>query len=46
MFLEDKNVEYKTDIPKKHNALKAEIVSFLNSEGGTIYLGANENGEF
>ena len=26
------------------NLLKAEIVSFLNSEGGEIYLGVDDNG--
>lgn len=39
------NIEYKEDIPKKANQLKAEIVSFLNSNtGGTIYLGVNDDG--
>lgn len=45
MGFEDKNIEYKVDIPKKNNQLKAEIVAFLNSEGGTIYLGADDNGK-
>jgi predicted HTH transcriptional regulator len=36
--------EYKSDFPPK-SELKAEIVSFLNSRtGGTIYLGANDDG--
>ena len=39
------NIEYKESVPKKPNNLKAEIVSFLNSDtGGTIYLGANDDG--
>lgn len=32
--MEDKNVEYKSDIPKKKNFLKAEIVAFINTDGG------------
>ena len=42
--MEDSRIEYKIDIPDKHNKLKAEIVSFLNSEGGEIHLGVNDNG--
>lgn len=39
------NIEYKESVPKKPSSLKAEIVSFLNSDtGGTIYLGANDDG--
>ena len=39
------NIEYKESVPKKPNHLKAEIVSFLNSDtGGTIYLGASDDG--
>ena len=45
MALEDKNIEYKEDIPKKNNQLKAEIGAFLNTDGGTIYLGADDNGK-
>jgi predicted HTH transcriptional regulator len=42
--LEHSFEEYKSDFPPK-NELKAEIVSFLNSRtGGTIYLGANDDG--
>jgi hypothetical protein len=37
-------LEYKAGFPPK-NALKAEIVSFLNSRtGGTIYLGIHDDG--
>ncbi|MGI6782338.1 MAG: ATP-binding protein [Acholeplasmataceae bacterium] len=42
---EDNKIEYKIEIPKKTKDLKAEIVSFLNSDGGTILLGADENGK-
>lgn len=43
--MENHRVEYKAEIPRKYNQLKAEIVSFLNSEGGTIYLGVDDNGD-
>lgn len=43
--MEDNKIEYKQDIPKKQNQLKAEIISFLNSDGGTILLGVDDNGE-
>ena len=42
--MEDYKVEYKIDIPEKHNKLKAEIVAFLNSKGGEIYLGVDDAG--
>ena len=42
--MENSRLEYKSDIPKKANQLKAEIVSFLNSQGGTILLGVDDNG--
>ena len=36
-ILENENIEYKTEIPKDTNKLKAEIVSFLNNnDGGKI----------
>ncbi|PID67091.1 MAG: transcriptional regulator [Fusobacteriales bacterium] len=43
-ILENRNLEYKSDIPKKKNDLKAEIVSFLNTDGGTILLGVDNDG--
>lgn len=42
--MENYNIGYKREIPKKMNLLKAEIVSFLNSEGVEIYLGVDDNG--
>ena len=42
--MENINIEYKSKIPKKPNHLKAEIVSFLNTEGEVIYLGVDDNG--
>lgn len=41
--MNDKNTKYRMDIPKNNN-LKAEIVSFLNTDGGNIYLGSYNNG--
>lgn len=43
-YMEDYRIEYKIEIPVKQNKLKAEIVSFLNSEGGEIHLGVNDDG--
>lgn len=44
-MLESNIIEYKRDIPPRISQLKAEIVSFLNTEpGGIIYLGANDDG--
>lgn len=37
---EDTKIEYKSDL---NNKLKREIVSFLNTDGGTIYLGVDDN---
>lgn len=42
--MEDYRIEYKIGIPEKQNKLKAEIVSFLNSKGGEIHLGVNDDG--
>jgi predicted HTH transcriptional regulator len=44
MDAEGRFTEYKEDISNKKNSFKAEIVSFLNSEGGSIYLGVDDNG--
>ena len=33
--IENYQLEYKEDIPTRHNQLKAEIVSFLNTKGVT-----------
>ena len=43
--MENNCLEYKSDIPQKVNKLKAEIVSFLNSDGGTILLGVDDDGK-
>lgn len=44
-FMESNRIEYKRDIPAKTSKMKAEVVSFLNSDpGGIIYLGMNDDG--
>ena len=42
--MEEYTKEFKIDIPQKQKALKAEIVSFLNSTNGEIYLGVDDSG--
>lgn len=43
--MESHNIEYKEDMPKSQS-MKAEIVSFLNSNtGGMIYLGVDDEGK-
>ncbi len=45
-ILENENIEYKTEIPKDTNKLKAEIVSFLNNnDGGKIFIGFDDFGK-
>ncbi len=44
--MESQTVEYKSDIPTKHNLFKAEIVAFLNTNDGAIFLGVNDDGVF
>ncbi|WP_457857856.1 ATP-binding protein [Psychrobacter pulmonis] len=44
--MESQTVEYKSDIPKKVNDLKAEISAFLNTNDGTIFLGVDDDGMF
>lgn len=43
--MESQSIEYKSDIPKKSSQLKAEMVGFLNSNDGTIYLGVDDDGK-
>ena len=44
-IMESYNTEYKESMPKAQQ-MKAEIVSFLNSNnGGTIFLGVDDNGD-
>ncbi len=40
---EDSSNQFKSDI-RSPDALAAEIVSFLNAKGGTIYIGVDDNG--
>lgn len=41
-FFESESIELKKVLT---NDLETEIVSFLNSHSGTIYIGVNNNGE-
>lgn len=42
---EDYNTEYKLELPQKEITLKKEICAFLNSDGGEIFLGVDDNGK-
>lgn len=44
-MMEDQNIEYKSDISNKPNLFKAEMVAFLNTNDGTIFLGVDDDGE-
>lgn len=44
--MESQTVEYKSDIPTKNNLFKAEVVAFLNTNDGTIFLGVDDDGVF
>jgi len=41
---EDSRSQFKSDVPNP-DSLAAEIVSLLNADGGTIYLGISDNGD-
>ncbi|UUD35947.1 ATP-binding protein [Mycoplasmopsis citelli] len=43
--MEDANIEYKLDMPKNEKDFKAEIISFLNTKGGEIFLGISDDGK-
>ncbi len=43
--MESQLVEYKSGISEKPDALKAEIVAFLNTNDGTILLGVDDDGK-
>ena len=42
MYQEKDNVELKRELT---DAVKNEIIAFLNTKGGTIYVGVDDNGE-
>ncbi|HJJ59520.1 MAG TPA: ATP-binding protein [Methanocorpusculum sp.] len=37
-------IEYKREIPSAHDKLEKEVVAFLNSSGGSICFGVDNNG--
>ena len=41
-FLEDTRNEFKEELNEK---LEKEVISFLNSNGGNLYIGVNDSGE-
>ena len=41
---EDSHSQFKSDVANP-DSLAAEIVSLLNADGGTIYLGISDNGD-
>lgn len=41
-FGEDKNIEFKREIPKKHDRFLKDIVAFSNSTGGKVILGIED----
>lgn len=43
--MEDKNTEYKTRYSHKFTNIPNIICAFLNTDGGKIYVGYNDNGE-
>ena len=41
-FGEDKNVEFKREIPSKHEKFLKDIIAFSNSTGGQVILGVED----
>ena len=41
-FGEDKNVEFKREIPEKHEKFYKDIIAFSNSTGGKVILGVED----
>lgn len=39
---EDKNVEFKREIPKKHEKFLKDIITFSNCTGGKVILGIED----
>ena len=38
-FGEGKNIEFKREIPKRHEKLLKDVIAFSNSTGGKIFIG-------
>lgn len=41
-FGEGKNIEFKREIPKRHEKLLKDVIAFSNSTGGKIFIGIEE----
>ena len=41
-FGEGKDIEFKREIPQKHEKFLKDIIAFANSAGGTVYLGIED----
>lgn len=41
-FGEDKNIEFKREIPNKHEKFLKDIIAFSNSTGGKVILGIED----
>ncbi|MCD7840431.1 MAG: ATP-binding protein, partial [Erysipelotrichaceae bacterium] len=39
---ENKNIEYKREIPKKHKSLLKDIIAFANTTGGKVIIGVED----
>ncbi|HJJ39083.1 MAG TPA: putative DNA binding domain-containing protein [Methanocorpusculum sp.] len=44
MQLESDKIEYKREFPSTPEKFEKEVSAFLNTDGGTIYFGINDNG--
>ena len=42
LFGEGKDIEFKREIPKKHEKFLKDVIAFANSSGGAIYLGIED----
>lgn len=41
-FGEGKNIEFKREIPKRHEKFLKDVIAFSNSTGGKIFLGIED----
>ena len=42
--MEDRRIEYKRELTKDLEGLEREVVSFLNTYGGELFIGMNDDG--
>ena len=45
LFGEDKHIEFKLEIPKKHEQSLKDIIAFANTSGGKIIVGVEDETE-